>query len=223
MMGAEPRGIVKLTFKLGQVLLFGIKLQLLWWWWTLRGGIVLGAFPALASCVKLLLRRLESTEDDRFGGEAAQLGAMNREFGLFWRQSFKDANGIGFISGGAIVLLMLDLAVNRVLIRSAVLQYGLIVLLVAALIYLMYILTVFGRYQLSFWQYFRQAFVISVARFTDTLAILVGTMVATALVVLFPALSLVALVPLYLTPVVWFSLHACRYVEAVIKVASDHA
>ncbi|WP_225048458.1 DUF624 domain-containing protein [Lacticaseibacillus kribbianus] len=222
MMATEPRGFVKGTLQLGRLLLFGIKLQLLWLWYTLRGGIVLGFFPALASCVKLLLRRLEAPDAERFSGEEAHLSNLNREFAAFWRQSFAAMNGIGYLSGGVLLALLVDLAVNRAFIRSAPLHYGLIVLLVAGLIYLLYVLTVFGRYQLGFWQYFRQAFVISVAKPVDTLAILLGTVAATALLVLFPALSLFAIVPLYLTPVVWFSLHACRYVEAVIQVAAEN-
>ncbi|MFD1430350.1 hypothetical protein [Lacticaseibacillus mingshuiensis] len=218
----EPRGIVKFSLNLGTILLFAIKVQVLFLAYTLRGAIVAGVFPALASAVKILLRRFEAGGKPmaHFTGPTATFKALNTEFGGFWRASFKEANALLYLDFGVLAVLWLDLGVNRVLIKSAPLQYGLIVLLVMAMIYTLYILTIYGRYELHFWQYFRQAFVISIAHFSDTLAILVGTVVATALLTLFPALSLVALVPLYLTPMVWFSLHACQYVETVIGSAA---
>lgn len=215
----EPRGIVRYTLILGKILLLGLKLQFLWLIYTFRGLIILGIFPAIASCVKLLERRFNATD-----GLLAQLtdnklswSVLNREFKEFYQQSFWEINAIGYLGGLISTTLIVDLAVNRTFIKSAALQYGLIVLLLMVMIYWLYVFTIYGRYQLSFWQYFRQSLIISIAKFTNTLAILVGTILVTVLLVTFPILTLTALVPLYLTPMIWFSLHSCLAVEAVIS------
>lgn len=219
MLNTKPRGIVKVSLDLGNLLLFGLKLQLLWLWFTLRGGVLLGIFPALASCTKLLMRRLTRTgsASERFNGEQEKFGPLNQEFKQFYQQSFWEINGIGYLGTAVAAILLLDLAVNRQFLHATWLQYGLVVLLFMLLIYWLYIFAIYARYQLSFWQYFRQAWIISLAKFLNTLAIGVGVVLVTALLVLFPILTIVALVPLYLTPMVWFSYRSCTFVEAVIQ------
>ena len=219
----EPRGIIWLSVRVGQTLLLGTKLQVLFILFTLRGGLVLGLFPALATCTKVILRRLAAKPADAgalFGDPRDTWPALYQEFRQFYRQSFWEVNGIGYLGVLAVVVLVIDLAVNAAFLRSAPLQYGLIVLLILVLSYWLYVLTIYGRYNLRFWQYFRQALIISVARFTNTLAIIVGSVLATVLLVIFPALSLIALVPLYLVPTVWFSYQSCLHVEAVLHYAA---
>ncbi|ERL65725.1 DUF624 domain-containing protein [Schleiferilactobacillus shenzhenensis] len=219
----EPRGIIRLSVKVGQILLLGVKLQLLFLLFALRGAVVLGVFPALAACAKLILRRMEKRPDEvgaLFGTARDTWPALYAEFRTFYQQAFWEMNGIGYLGLLAVAALVVDLAVNQAFLHSAVLQWGLIVLLVGVLSYWLYVLTIYARYQLHFWQYFRQALIISVAHFTNTLAIVIGSVAATALLVLFPALSLVALVPLYLTPTVWFSYQSCQRVEAVMHYAA---
>lgn len=113
-------------------------------------------------------------------------------------------------------MLVADLIVNQNVIHSPIVQYGLIVLLIMVFTYWLYVFTIYARYALHFWQYFRQALVISVAKFSNTLAIIMGSILATVVLVVFPALTFVALVPLYLTPMIWFSYRSCLHVEAVM-------
>lgn len=218
-MKTEPRGIVKLTIDLGYLLVFGLKLQLLWLWFTIRGFVVLGFFPALASCAKLLIRRLTRTDDwhNRFAGSNERFAPLYQEFQNFYQTSFWEFNGISYLGAILMALLLVDFAVNRSFLHSTWLQYGLIVLLAMTLIYWLYILTIYARYQLTFWQYFRQAWIISIAKFSNTLAIALGIVLITALIVLFPVLSIIALIPLYLTPLIWFSYRSCLFVEAFIS------
>ncbi|MCI1686808.1 YesL family protein [Schleiferilactobacillus harbinensis] len=215
----QPRGIIKLSLKTGQALLLGIKLQALFILFTLLGGVVLGVFPALATCTKIILRRLThkaDTTDSMFGDQRNTFPALYHEFWQFYRQSFWEINGIGYIGALAIAVLVADLIVNQNVIHSPIVQYGLIVLLIMVFTYWLYVFTIYARYALHFWQYFRQALVISVAKFSNTLAIIMGSILATVVLVVFPALTFVALVPLYLTPMIWFSYRSCLHVEAVM-------
>ncbi|ERL64784.1 hypothetical protein L248_0561 [Schleiferilactobacillus shenzhenensis LY-73] len=141
---------------------------------------------------------------------------MHREFKTFYWDSFWEINGIGWIGLALIGLLLLDLSVNRTFIHSLVVQYILVVLLILALSYLMYLFTIYARYQLRFWQYFRQAFIISVARFSNTLATILATFLVGVLITSIPVLAFLVLVPLYLTPIVWFTYQSCIHIEAVI-------
>ncbi|MCI1686814.1 DUF624 domain-containing protein [Schleiferilactobacillus harbinensis] len=220
----EQRGIIKLALKAGQTLLLGIKLQFLFLLFTLAGGIVLGIFPALAASAKIILRRIvepADATDSMFGDRRNTFAALYQEFRQFYRQSFWEFNGIGFIGAAAVGVLLVDLAVNKAWLHSPMIQYGLIVLLIMAMLYWLYAFTIYARYSLRFWQYFRQTLIISVAKISNTLAIIISSILATGLLVIFPMLTFVALVPLYLTPVVWFSYQSCQHVEAVMQHAAE--
>lgn len=218
----HERGVIKLTLLVGQKLLLGIKLQILFIAFSLLGGVVLGVFPALATCSKILLRRMTDKKDPSdalFGAKKDQFKLLGTEFWQFYRQSFWEINGICYLGLLISAVLIFDLAVNQRLIHSTTIQYGLVVLLIMLLSYWMYVLTIYARYDLHFWQYFRQALIISIAHFSDTLAIILGSVVVTTILVVFPVLTFIAIIPLYLTPMVWFSLQSCLHVEAVMTYA----
>lgn len=85
-----------------------LKLHLLWLLHTLRGGVLLGAFPATAAVHEVLRRDLMS--DD-----IAERRGLWAEFDAAWRANLRGANVLGY----ALTLLWAVLLVERQLLAGA--------------------------------------------------------------------------------------------------------
>ncbi len=79
-----------------------LVLHLLWIGWTLRGGVVLGLFPASAA-VQAVVRR-----DAMRGVEGRGLRAVRAEFRAAWRAELVPANALGYVVLGLAGVLVLD-------------------------------------------------------------------------------------------------------------------
>jgi uncharacterized membrane protein YesL len=84
-----------------------LLLQLLWLGYTLRGGVVLGIFPATAA-VHALLREHERDGDD---GELPRLRSLREQFGEHWRRELWPANRLGALLVPAWAVLLLSRSV----------------------------------------------------------------------------------------------------------------
>ncbi|GEK19588.1 YesL family protein [Cellulomonas xylanilytica] len=88
--------------KAGDLGLRLLQLHLLWLWWTLRGAVVLGVFPATAAVLAVVRRDAMRGDDDR------DRLALRQEFGAFWRQELRPANGVGWTVTAVWAVLLLD-------------------------------------------------------------------------------------------------------------------
>ncbi len=74
--------------------------------WTLRGGVVLGAFPATAA-VYAVVRR-DVLHAARHGDHEAGRPRLRQEFGAFWRQELVAANTVGYGVAAIWAVLLVD-------------------------------------------------------------------------------------------------------------------
>lgn len=93
MLGGHMRG--------AQMALRLFLLNVLWVLHALRGGIVLGVFPATAA-VHAVLRR------DAMHPDGSERAGLWREFDDHWRANFTSANLIGYPLFGAVALLLAE-------------------------------------------------------------------------------------------------------------------
>ncbi|TDE89187.1 DUF624 domain-containing protein [Occultella glacieicola] len=85
----------------GEVGLRLLLLNLLWLLYTLRGGIVLGLFPATAA-VHAVLRR------DAMGHDGGTRPGLRAEFAAAWRSELRSANVIGYLLAVAWAVLLTE-------------------------------------------------------------------------------------------------------------------
>ena len=91
-----------------------LQLHLLWIVGTLRGGVLLGVFPATAAVVAVI-RRDVLDDDLAPDGDHRQREPLRREFSTFWRQELVPANTLGYaITVLWAVLLLGALAVGNI-------------------------------------------------------------------------------------------------------------
>ncbi|GAA2273660.1 hypothetical protein GCM10009853_029380 [Glycomyces scopariae] len=92
--------------RLGRLGLRLLCLHLLWLAWTLRGAVVLGAFPATAALHAVL------REDARHAiarpDEPPALAGLRAAFGAHWKREFAPANRLGLLLALCWAVLVLD-------------------------------------------------------------------------------------------------------------------
>lgn len=203
----EMKGIIKGSYVLGQTIIDGLYLQLLFVLYTLRGAIVLGVFPALASVFQVIYLFFMRGKDNV---------KIREEYGQFYKKYFKMSNYLGYTMALIGGFLYFDLQVNKTFIRSAVVHYGLIFILVLFLGACLFVFPVLCRYELTYKQYLRQAVALFFMNLTESIAMLVGTFVVMWIYVGLPILLIIAGIPLIVTPVIWFALQGMKKTEAKV-------
>ena len=193
----EMRGIIKGSYVLGQRIIDGLVLQFLFIVYTLRGGIVLGFFPALAAIFQVIYLAITRKEV-----------RIRTAFDQFYKENFKISNQLGFSALAGGLFLFVDLQVSRLYIKQPVLHYFLILLFVLYLGTSLFLFPTLCRYDLRYREYLRQAAILFFTNLIESLAILVGVFVVVWLYVLLPIVLVVAGLPLLIFPVSWFSLQA---------------
>ncbi|MGC0249933.1 YesL family protein [Pseudactinotalea sp. Z1748] len=110
-MGTAMTWLVGWHSRIGRAGLRLLALHLLWINWTLRGGIVLGVFPATAAVYAVIRRDILTPEH----GVRVRL---RTHFGTTWRTEFAAANRLGYL----LVIPWAILVINRQLV--AVVDFG---------------------------------------------------------------------------------------------------
>lgn len=200
----EMKGIIKGSYVLGQTIIDGLHLQLLFLLYTLRGGIILGLFPALASVFQVIYLFLVRGKDSV---------KVKESFQQFYKQYFKMSNYLGYTLAAIGLFLAFDLRVSKTFIQSAIVHYGLIVLLVLFLGACLFVYPVLCRYELTYKQYLRQAVGLFFTNIIESIAMLFGTFLVLSIYVAFPILLVIAGVPLFIFPSIWFGLQAMKKME----------
>ncbi|GEL13741.1 hypothetical protein FC15_GL001765 [Lapidilactobacillus concavus DSM 17758] len=199
------------TISIGKILIFGLLLQFYFVLFTLRGVIILGVFPALATCFKLIMRRLDQAAD--FSIEVTPR-ALWTEFRAFYQTSFFEINKIGYLALLPLFVLIIDFNINARLLGSFPIQLGLLLLLVLYADFLVYLFPVFVRYRLDFGNYFKQTLVVSVMNPKSLLLVTLMLVSLSLVFVIFPAIALFVFMPLYLWPITRITLSALQKLKS---------
>ncbi|KAF1303197.1 YesL family protein [Enterococcus sp. JM9B] len=200
----QPKGIFKLTYSFGELLLAFIKLHFFWSYFTLCGGIVLGIFPATATLIHIFQYLFENKEFPSY---------LFQWYKEDYQKNFRSVNQLGLIQLLILAVLWIDLRVVSNFLQNQVIHLGLIVLFALALLVSLYLFPAFLRYDMCLIQYFKQAFFLTISNFIESLAMIIGILLVTALATFLPILTLVAFIPLLVLPVSWFSLQAMLKIE----------
>lgn len=203
-MEKKQNGMVKVTYSFGEFLINLIKLQFFWLFGTLKGGLIFGLFPATATVIQAFFLLFEKNELP-----PRLFPWFNQQF----NRNFKQTNILGYIESAVLAVLWIDVRVTGQLLKNQVAHLALLLFFVFALLVGLFLFPAFLRYELKTFNYFKQSFFIVISSFVETLAMVIGIVLVTALSTFFPVLILVALIPLFLFPISWFSLQAMRKIE----------
>lgn len=171
-------------------------LQLFWIIYSVKGLIVLGIFPATFAAVQVIYKWFESMEFDF---------SIHETFQDAYRDSYKQANIVGYISLLVVAILYVDLRVSNVFIQSIFLHTMLLFFSFAVLSVGMYLFTVMSRYEYSVKNVFKQSFFVALATPINTLAAGVALVLSVALLSNYLFLAIFFGVPILLMPIVWFT------------------
>jgi len=92
--------------RLGRLGLRLLCLHLLWIAWTLRGGVLLGAFPATAALHAVL--REDARSAVAHPDEPPALAGLRARFGTLWKREFAAANRLGLLLALCWAFLLVD-------------------------------------------------------------------------------------------------------------------
>ncbi|NKC68110.1 YesL family protein [Vagococcus fluvialis] len=202
----DLRGIIKLSYVIGQILIQGVMYQLYFLLYALRGVIVLGVFPSLAAVFQSLYNQLRHGEN-----------VKRENFEEYYKGYFKIANQLGYTYLAILGFLWFDLRVSGTFIHSTVLHFILLVFFVFALGTSLYVFPSLCRYELTYKQYLQRSVILFLSNLVGTLAMLVGVFAGTFLVTLFPILLFVATVPIYVLPLIWFGMQGMERAESKVE------
>lgn len=206
----KMNGIVKGSYSLGVKIIQGIILQIYFFLFTLRGGILLGIFPSLSAVCSNIYRTFINKEVDK------TMSTFKRDY----QDNFKLSNQVGYTFLGVGLLVAFDLQVSSLYLKQPLVHFILILLLLLLLGTSLFIFPSISRYQLSYSQQIRQAFILFFSNLVESGAILISFFVVIFICVTFPILLVVAGVPLVMLPIVWFALQAMKKSEE--KVNDSH-
>lgn len=202
----DLRGIIKLSYVIGQILIQGALYQLYFLLYALRGVIILGVFPSLAAVFQSLYNQIRHGES--FKKEA---------FHQYYLDYFKIGNQLGYTYLAILSFLWFDLRVSGTFIHSTVLHFILLIFFIFALGTSLYVFPALCRYELTYKQYLQRSIILFLSNLVGTVAMLVGVFVGTFLVTIFPILLFAATVPIYVLPLVWFGIQGMEKAERKVE------
>lgn len=175
-----------------------IKLNFIWIVYSLRGGVVLGVFPALSAMLKNFYLFFEN--DNKI-----LLLTDKERFKNTYQENFRQANIVGYIMLVIILFLLVYMRLQSYYIASPWLHFFLLVLLIIAFSVFIYVFPSVVRYDLNVINHIRQAWFLVLCSIPNLIAIFIGMGLVLYLFILFPVIGTLVAVPVYFLPLSWFS------------------
>lgn len=196
-------GIFKWVYDLGNWLAKVMYLHFIWAIFTILGLVVFGISPATAALFSVIHKWFDEDFDT----------PIFKNFYSVYRSQFLKSNGLGLIMIGLGIFLYFDMNISKQLIQSFYVHIFLVIIIFLYAITLMYIFLVFVRYELRFFQYFKQSFFIAMARPMETIAIIISLVLLFYLFSFLPVLLFFAGSSIIAYPIAWFAYRACVQIE----------
>ncbi|USK28374.1 DUF624 domain-containing protein [Bacillus sp. CMF21] len=191
-------------YTLAEWILKAMYLHLLWIIFTLAGGIVLGVMPSSTAVFSIIRKWLQGETD-----------LKTLPFFLsVYKSSWKTTNLAGLIFLCLSTVLLVDLQLNELTIKSALIHLPLLLfgLLLSSTMILFF--PVYVHYDLKIFQHIKQAFILSLAQPLCVMAILLWIVTAYILSLYIPIIFLFMGISVVTLPIMWFSLHSFNKLEA---------
>lgn len=196
-------GIFGVVYEAGNWLAKIMYLHILWVLFTLLGGVVFGLSPSTASLFRVIYKWFDEDFDI----------PIFQTFYTSYKAHFMKANGLGLTLIGTGLFLYFDLNVSKQFVESFALHLVLLIFIFLFFITTLYVFTIFARYELSFWNYFKQSFFIALARPMETIAILISLLLLFYLFRYVPVLLFFMGSSIIAYPITWFSYLGCIKIE----------
>lgn len=194
---------MNLTF--GQWLYNIILLQFLPVLYTLKGAVVFGLFPSLASTYNVFYKWIVTGEYDF---------AIHEEFKTYYDKYFWQANKLGWILSSVGLVLALDLFISSQFIQSIILHTVLILLTFIYIIICTYSFVIFARYDYpKVTSYIKQSFYIGLSSVVQSVAILLAVLVVSYVFSYIPFILLFFGIPLMIGSISWFAVQGILNAE----------
>lgn len=181
--------------------------QFLFFLYALKGGILLGIFPAFISAVHIYVEAFYNKNPN----------AIHVDFKNTYTENFKRANLIGWLSALCLFVLYFDLRINAVYLDNTLVHIALSILMMIVLIVLTHLPIAILRFQLTRFAYFKQSLLVALANPLNTVSILIALFL---LEVLFTRIGffIFLFAPLLAIPIAWFGNHS---VERIIQKSKE--
>lgn len=198
----ELQGIFKVSDVIGRTLIQGVIYQVFFLLYSLKGLLIMGIFPSLAAVFQSIYNQIKKGESiDR------------KDFHHYYHEYFKIGNQLGFTFLGLIIFLWIDLRVSAIYLQVPLVHFILLLFLIVTLGTSLYVFPSLCRYDLTYKQYVQRANLLFIYNLVETIAMIVGIIVGTVLVTFFPILIFVSTIPIFIFPIVWFSIQGMEKAE----------
>ncbi|ASN04170.1 YesL family protein [Virgibacillus necropolis] len=196
-------GIFKWFYDIGNWLAKVMYLHFLWIIFTLIGLVVFGIAPATTALFSVIHKWFEEDFDI----------PIFKNFYSVYKTQFIRSNGIGIIMIALGLFLYFDIRVSKQLIQSFYLHIILLVISFLYFITVLYIFPVFARYELKFFFYFKQSFLVALARPIESIAMIISLFLLYYLFSFLPILLIFMGSSIIAYPLAWFAYRACLQIE----------
>lgn len=200
----ENKQLYRFSYQLGDWLLLLIKLQFICLFYIVRGGILLGIFPAVATVMDYFLLVFQKKE------VPVRIYPWFRQT---YHAHFKTTNELGYILFAIIAFLWIDLRISSTFLQNSLIHFVLTLFFLSSILIGIYLFPVYLRYQLRNLQYFKLSFMLMLISIPQTLAIVLGVFVASVIATFFPILVITAFIPMVIFPISWFTFQAMQRAE----------
>lgn len=200
---------VKANISFGQWIYQFFLLQYLPIFYTLKGLVLFGIFPSIASSFYIFYKWIATGEYDL---------SLSKEFKKFYEKYFWETNklGWGMLIIGAILLF--DLYISSYFIQSIILHTLLVALFFVYLVVGSYLFFIFARYDFEKTRdYIKQTFFVGLTSIIPSIAILVAVIVISYIFYHIPFLFLFFGLPILIGSISWFAYQGVSRAENMHK------
>ncbi|MBM7599999.1 putative membrane protein YesL [Virgibacillus halotolerans] len=199
-------GVLGWIYGLGNWLAKMMYLHILWTLFTIAGLGVFGILPATSAMFSVINKWFEDGFD----------APIFKTFLTTYKKEFFKSNALGILLIGLGIFLYMDMGISKQFIQSFSIHIILLVVIFLYIITLLYFFSVFVRYDLTFFYYFKQSFLMALARPFETIAMLICMLILYYLFSYVPVLSVFVGSSLIAFPLAWFARSAFVKVEEKI-------
>ena len=192
----KEQRFIQVNLSFGQWIYNFITIQFIALFYILKGAIIFGIFPTVASLVHIFYKWIVHQEFDL---------SITKEFKAFYQKSFWESNKLGWLLTCIGSILMVDLYISYHFIQSMIIHSLLLILFIVFLIVATYLFPVYARFAFSQTSdYLRQAFFISLSSFIQSAAIIVAVIVMSYIFYSIPFILLFFGIPIFFGSMSWF-------------------
>jgi len=147
-------GAFKWLYDMGNWVAKMMYLHILWVFFSLLGLVIFGVWPATVALFAITRKWVEEDIDI----------PILSNFVKVYRSQFLKANMVGLLVFSLGIFLAYDFYLSKEVLQSFFVHIGLIMIMFIYFLIVLYLFPVFVRYDLKFFQFFKQSFLVALAQ-----------------------------------------------------------